>query len=198
MKNRSTTGILINAFARLLAAGVMLGLLSPAAQAQMTTPIAGNLSVKLQGIYTPSTHLYIVGGKVQTGLEPAIKKAFTSSVEVTSQGLLGINPSQVVNVGGISGCITFEAGAKKPTETKASGTVTGSLSTDNGIYEISTGTFTATLNPAGLQVILQMWGTVFTKSKAIKDEAAKKITLVHAALNVLLRKTAPLPPTPIP
>jgi hypothetical protein len=193
------TGNLVNALTRLLAAGLMLGLLSPAAQAQVSKSIAGNLSVKLQGIYTPSTHLYIVGGKVQTGEESGIKKASTSEVEVTSLGLLGINPSQVVNVGGISGCLTFEPGAKEPTETAASGTVKGSLSTDTGTYEISTGTFTATLNPAGLQVILQMSGTVFTEPKSIKNEPAKRpIVLVHAALNVLLRKTAPLPVGPSP
>jgi hypothetical protein len=200
MKNRSTTGISINVFARLLTAGLMLGLLSPMAHAQGgPIAVAGNLSVKLQGIYTPSTILYIVGGKVQTvGPVTSIKKALTDSVEVTSLGLLAPGlANQAVNTGGITGCLTFEAGAKTPTATAASGTVTGFLSTNSGGYDISTGTFTATLNPAGLQVILQMSGTDL--KTLIKDGAgavAKKPTLVHAALNVLLRKTAPLPPTP--
>ena len=150
----------MNALTRLLAAGLMLGLLSPAAQGQAQTVVvpivSGNLSTKLQGIYTPSTHLYIVGG--------------------------------------ISGKLEFTPGATMPTEQNASGTVTGALSTDTGIYEISTGTFTATLNGAGLQVILQMYGTVITEPKTIKDAPTKKpVTLVHAALNVLLRRTGPLP-----
>jgi len=198
MKNRLLTGISMNALTRLLAAGLMLGLLSPAAQGQAQTVVvpivSGNLSTKLQGIYTPSTHLYIVGGKVQTGVENGIKKSGASEVLVTSAGLLGINPSEVVNVGGISGKLEFTPGATMPTEQNASGTVTGALSTDTGIYEISTGTFTATLNGAGLQVILQMYGTVITEPKTIKDAPTKKpVTLVHAALNVLLRRTGPLP-----
>ena len=190
----------MNMFARLLAAGLVLGLLSPAAHAQSSTPVVGNLSVKLQGIYTPSTHIYTVNGKLQTGLGTGIKRALDRGVEVTSAGLLGINPSQVVNVGGISGCLTFEVGKKMPTETAASGTALGSLSTDNGgIFIINNATFTATLNPAGLQVILQMWGTLDSKSRVEDLPVAKQATLVHAALNVLLRRSGPLPtPAPAP
>jgi hypothetical protein len=50
------------------------------------------------------------------------------------------------------------------------------------------------LNPAGLQVILQMSGTVETLSHTVIATATKaQIPLVHAALNVLLRRSGPLP-----
>ena len=185
-------GNLINALARLMAAGLMLGLLSPAAHAQLPE---GNLPVKLQGIYTEFSTLYYVGGKKQTGATPDFKPAGSGGVEVGSAGLLGISPTQVVNVAGISGCITFTP-AKKPatTETNSQGMVTGGLSTDTGEFLISTGTYTAHIDGAGLRVILDMTGTVLVKGPipvpvAVKSASDKKVQLVHASLNVLLRKT---------
>ncbi|MGA2053304.1 MAG: hypothetical protein ABSH19_08335 [Opitutales bacterium] len=183
---------MINTLARLGAAGLVLGLLSAAPQAQAQVPIfEGNLSPSLQGYYNVTSLLYYVAGRQQTtgNMSIADKTATVtpSGVFIGSEGLIGANYTALAELAGLRADVEFSP-SNTTTETSSSGTISGELLTNQGILDISKSSYTATLNAGGLRFIASLYGTLETlpEPQPIANALVKRpLPLTHAAINIL-------------
>ena len=185
MKNYAMTGKWMNVPARLMAAGLLLGLLGAGqvAEAAKSSP----LPEKLQGSYGPFSLLYFVNGKAQKERAP-VARLF---VEVGSAGLVPVDFSQVVFVTGVPEKLVFTEGLKPASVTANEGTVSGNLLTDAGEFTVSKGDYKASLDGAGLRLIVQLSGSVVLRpapAPADKVAAPARSTEGHVVINILLRK----------
>jgi len=182
MKNYPTAGYSMNALARLVAAVAMLGLLGVA---PLAAAKSAPLPDKLQGNYGPFSLVYFVDGKKQSVV------TLVGFVEVGSAGLVAVDFTDVLNTVGVSEKVIFTEGMKPAGTTSNSGTVSGSLKTNQGLFLVKSGTYTATLDGAGLRLIMQMKGT-YGLGGAAADKGVMPATEVGkpgtAVINILLRK----------
>ena len=180
MKNYMMAGNSMNGLARLVAAVVMAGLLGVGPRVEAKS---APLPEKLQGNYGPFSLVYFVNGKAQSVV---VAMGF---VEVGSAGLVAVDFSEVLNTAGVAAKLIFTEGKKPAGTTSSSGTVSGSLRTDQGPFLVKSGTYTATLDGSGLRLIVQMSGTMGLGALAAETgvPASAFGGPGHAAINVLLR-----------
>jgi len=180
MKNYPMAGSSIKALARLVAAMVMAGLLGagPLAAAK-----SAPLPEALQGNYGPFSLGYFVDGKPQNVV------AIRGFVTVGSAGLVAVNFLEALSVAGVNEKVVFKEGMKPAGPTSSSGTVTGVLLANQGVFLIKSGSYTATLDGAGLRLIVQMKGTIGLGASAADKTATEVGKPGHAVINVLLRKS---------
>jgi hypothetical protein len=193
MKNYAMAGNSMNVLARLVAVVAMAGLLGTGSLASAKS---APLPEKLQGNYSSFSLLYFVNGKQQSLVtvmaeKPAVSvPALAAFVEVGSAGLVAVNFTDVVSTAGIVSRLIFTEGLKPAGTTSSSGTVRGSLQSNQGLFLVKSGTYRATLDGAGLRLIVQMNGTLGLGAAAADKAASAFGGPGHAVINILLRKTS--------
>lgn len=166
----------------LLAAGLMLGMLGAAslAQAAKSSP----LPEKLQGNYTLTRTFYLVVGRPQRDLTPS-----GGAVAVGSAGLTSLDFTEVLAVAGIGGNVSFEDNFVPSGLFEHEGTVSGTLKTDTGTISITGGSFRARLGAGGLQLLIEVRGTMLLGASPGDKPGAQVVAPrpTRAVINIVLK-----------